>query len=275
MSIGLAFLLGAVQGLSEFLPISSSGHLVIFQSIFGGAELEKVSMMFDVFLHFGTLIAVFIAFWPDILDLLKGFTGLASDTLRGKPQISKHPSRRLFILLFVSLLPMLFILPLMGKIESLFTNTLSVGIALIMTALVLLIVDTVKNNKKDASNTAMGGALLVGVMQMFAILPGLSRSGMTIAGGTFAGMRRSFAVKYSFLLSIPVILGANILTLFDAVRGGFDISLLLPCIVGIATAAVFGLIAIKILRYISSKGKFRYFAVYCLLAGLITIIFLK
>ncbi len=256
--------LGLVQGIAEFLPISSSGHLSLFQHFFG---LTEAGLFFDVLLHLGTLIAVFVYYWRDIVNLVKAFlrlvTGLFSKKKKGARKGRKDPGARMILMLIVATLPLFVILPIKDKVESLYSNTIFVGCALIVTGCILFFSDRMAKGKKTVRSATLLDALLVGVGQAVAVVPGLSRSGTTISAGMLRGFSRKFAVRFSFLLSIPAVLGANIISIGDAVAAGIDTSLLPAYIAGTVVAAVSGYFAIRLVNSLADKGKFGSFAYYC------------
>lgn len=256
--------LGLVQGIAEFLPISSSGHLSLFQHFFG---LTEAGLFFDVLLHLGTLIAIFVYYWRDIVNLVKAFlrlvTGLFSKKKKGARKGRKDPGARMILMLIVATLPLFVILPIKDKVESLYSNTIFVGCALIVTGCILFFSDRMAKGKKTVRSATLLDALLVGVGQAVAVVPGLSRSGTTISAGMLRGFSRKFAVRFSFLLSIPAVLGANIISIGDAVAAGIDTSLLPAYIAGTVVAAVSGYFAIRLVNSLADKGKFGSFAYYC------------
>lgn len=256
--------LGLVQGIAEFLPISSSGHLSLFQHFFG---LTEAGLFFDVLLHLGTLIAIFVYYWRDIVNLVKAFlrlvTGIFSKKKKGARKGRKDPGARMILMLIVATLPLFVILPIKDKVESLYSNTIFVGCALIVTGCILFFSDRMAKGKKTVRSATLLDALLVGVGQAVAVVPGLSRSGTTISAGMLRGFSRKFAVRFSFLLSIPAVLGANIISIGDAVAAGIDTSLLPAYIAGTVVAAVSGYFAIRLVNSLADKGKFGSFAYYC------------
>ncbi len=271
MSVWLAALMGLVQGLTEFLPVSSSGHLVLIQSLFG-TDLEHDYMLFDILLHLGTLVSVCLCFWPDVKALVLEFCSFLMDLCHGKPQINKNPTRRMGIMIIIATVPMVIMPFLNDKIAALFSAPQVVGVMLIVTALLLFLGDRVPVGKKTADTATWFDALVVGLMQLVAVIPGISRSGTTITASKLRGFTKEYAVKFSFLLSIPVIIGANIFSITDAIAEGFDRSLLLPYGVGILVAAVSGILAIQMVRMITKKSNFNVFSIYCAIVGVITII---
>ena len=271
MSYLTAIVMGLIQGIAEFLPISSSGHLAIFQNFFGMSDIEHDYMLFDVLLHLGTLIAVFVAYWGDIVTLVKEFFTMVH--LRRLPagQHPDYPARRMIVMLIVATLPLFLVLPVKDHVESLYSNTFFVGFALIVTGLMLFFSDRMRRGTKTERNATMLDAIIVGFGQALAVVPGISRSGTTIAVGMVRKFDREYAVRFSFLLSIPAVLGANILSLADALKSVSDWSLLPMYLVGVVVAAVSGYLAIRLLRYIAKKGSFGWFSYYCWGAGLVTL----
>jgi len=271
MSVWLAAFMGLIQGLTEFLPVSSSGHLVLIHSLFGAAA-EHNSMMFDILLHLGTLISVFICYWSDIKALILEFFQFVPDICHGKPQINKNPVRRMMIMILIATAPMVIMPFVKDYIEVFFNSPQIVGVMLLVTAALLFIGDRVPAGKKKAATASWFDALIVGFMQLVAVIPGISRSGTAITGGKLRGFTRSLSVKFSFLLSIPVIIGANVFSVVDAIQDGFDPSLIFPYIVGILFAAVSGIFAIRLVNLITKKNNFNVFSIYCAIVGVITII---
>ena len=273
MNIFSSIVLGAIQGVAEFLPISSSGHLSLFQHFFGLANPEE-TLFFDVLLHLGTLIAVFIYYWRDIVELIQEFFRLVGCVVSKKKreQVGRlSPSGRMILMIIVATLPLLVILPIKDKVESLYGNTIFIGIALLVTGFLLFWSDRMGRGRKTARSATMLDALLVGVGQAIAVVPGLSRSGTSISVGLMRGFRRTFAVRFSFLMSIPAVLGANILSIVDAVQTGIEVSEIPVYIVGTIVAAVAGYFAIRMVNNLAGRGKFGAFAYYCWATGAVTI----
>jgi len=267
--------LGLVQGIAEFLPISSSGHLSLMQNLMGMASVAETDLLFEVILHLGTLLAVFVVYYRDVVDMVRDFFRVLSSLFspRKRQAIKPSPNIRMVFLLIVATLPLVLIVPLKDSVAALYGNTIFVGIALLVTGCILFLSDRMMRGKKTAHTASMLDALVVGVGQAFAVIPGLSRSGTTISIGMMRGFDRKFAVRFSFLLSIPAILGANILEVSDAVKAGVDLSLLPMYLVGMAVATVSGFFAIKLVNLLAQKGKFGNFAYYCWAVGLVAIIY--
>ena len=272
MSLLSSILLGLIQGLAEFLPISSSGHLAIAEHFLGQAGIPATPDFFDVLLHLGTLVAVFVAYWQDIREMVVELIDGIRDLAHGTTPNPIPPARRLILLIIVATLPLFAVLPVKDLVEALSGNIYFVAGALIVTGFLLFASDRVKKGRKTEKNATLVDVLLVGVAQAIATCPGISRSGTTITAGCFVGFDRKFAVRFSFLMSIPAILGANLLTLIDAIQENTIIVSDIPVyLVGVAVAAVVGYACIRLLKMIADKGKFGWFAYYCWTAGLIVL----
>ena len=265
-----SFLLGLVQGLAEFLPISSSGHLSIAQNLLGlNTEIPE---FFDVLLHLGTLVAVFVAYWRDICDMVAELIRGVGDLVHGTTPRQVPPARRLILLIIVGTLPLFILLPIHKQVQALSNNMVFIGAALVVTGFLLFACDLVRKGKKTERTATIADVLVVGLGQAIATLPGISRSGMTITTGCFMGFERKFAVRFSFLLSIPAVLGANILSLKDALDDGIIWAEVPMYLVGVITAAVVGYACIRLLRLVAEKGRFGAFAYYCWAVGLLTLL---
>lgn len=273
MSYLSAAFLGLVQGVAEFLPISSSGHLSIFQNFLGLNTAEEGHVFFDLLLHLATLIAVCIFYRRDIAEIItQGLTYIRSVGHPVPGEKKKYPAVRLLIMMFFGTLPLFIILPFKDKVEALYNNTMFIGFALIICGTMLFISDRLPRRSKNEKTMTVRDALVIGLFQAVATVPGISRSGSTITAGIATGLDRQFAVKFSFLLSIPAILGANILSIADAAEAGIDTALLPMYFLGMIIAAVSGYLCLMLLRYISRKGRFGGFAFYCCVVGIATII---
>lgn len=271
MSYLTAVLLGLVQGVTEFLPVSSSGHLAIAEQLLNLQGASNVPGFFDVLLHLGTLVAVFIAYWDDIRDMIVEFFAGIGDLAHHSTPNPVPPARRLILLIIVGTLPLFVMVPFRHFFSSLGDNMYFIGGALIFTGILLFVSDRVHHGRKTEKTATMLDALLVGIGQAVALCPGISRSGMTITTGCFAGFERKFAVRFAFLLSIPAVIGANILSLKDAIDAGIDWASVPAYLVGVAVAAVSGYGCIRLLRYIADKGRFGAFAYYCWAVGALTL----
>lgn len=272
MSLLNALILGLIQGVAEFLPISSSGHLSIAQNLLGLKVAGSDDIFFDVLLHLGTLAAVFAAYWGDIREMVLEFFRAIGDIRQGGMPRSIPPARRLILLIIIGTLPLFLVLPVKRLVEGLYSNTYFVGGALLVTGALLFVCDRVRRGRKNEKTATVLDAALVGVGQAIATCPGISRSGMTICAGCFCGFERKFAVRFAFLLSIPAVLGANILQIKDVAEAGVDVKLLPVYIVGVVVAGVSGYFSIRLVRMVADKGRFGAFAYYCCAAGSVTVI---
>ena len=267
MTLLSSLLLGAIQGVTEFLPISSSGHLAIAEHLLGQAGVGEVPGFFDVLLHLGTLIAVFAAYWEDIREMILEFFEGIADLIHRSTPVPVPPARRMILLIITATLPLFLVLPIRKQVESLGDNMYFVSIALIATGCLLFASDRVRRGRKTERTAGLRDVLLVGAAQAIATCPGISRSGSTITAGCFVGFERKFAVRFSFLLSIPAVLGANLLSLKDALESEVAWGDLPVYIAGVAAAALVGYLCIRLLKLIAEKGKFGLFAYYCWVVG--------
>lgn len=273
LSVWNAILLGIVQGVAEFLPISSSGHLSILQNLFHLQSTENGHMFFDVLLHLATLVSVCIAYRREVVDIVRE---IVSWFKRDLPQ-SRRPSdplatRRLIFMIVIATLPLFVVVFFNDLIEPLYYSTIFIGIALILTGCMLYVSDRMIPGRKTEKSMRVRDALIIGVCQAVAVIPGLSRSGSTITAGLSVGMNRERAVRFSFLLSVPAILGANLISLVKAIKDGVDASLLPAYLLGMIVAGVVGYFSIELLRRIARKGRFGGFAYYCWAVGLLAIL---
>ena len=274
MSILMSIFLGIVQGITEFLPISSSGHLSILQNLLKLGYAEESHLLFDVLLHLGTLVSICVVYRKDIALMIKGFIRF----LRGSSDFSEFgdplvPPARQALFIIVGTLPLFILVPFYSKISLLYGKTVFIGFALLVTGALLYASDKyLKEGKKNEKTMTVLDALLIGVGQAIALIPGLSRSGTTITVGISRGLDRNYAVRFSLLLSIPAVLGSLILSLFDAFKTGIDWSLIPVYLIGFVVSAVVGYFAIGFLKKIMSSGKFGRFAYYCWAVGFLAIL---
>lgn len=266
-----AVILGLVQGLAEFLPISSSGHLALLQNIFG-VKGDQV-LFFTVLLHVGTLISVFIIYWRDICELIVELFLTIKDLCTGKGlRLAERPVRKLGVMIIVATIPTALIGLLFNDIfNGLYLSLLAIGIGFLITGVLMFLAERMGSAHKGIEKMNFRNAVFIGVLQGIAIYPGISRSGSTLVGGLTTGLERTFAVKFAFLISIPSILGSVVLELPDAIKEGIDPQLIGPILAGMAVAAVSGFIAIKTMIQIVSKKKLSYFSYYVWALGIFTI----
>ena len=255
MQILEAVVLGLIQGLTEFLPVSSSGHLTLFQNLFG---MQEATQAFTILLHVATLIAVFIYYWKDIWALIC------------------NPFQRTTLLLIAGTIPTVIIALLFNDtFNAIFGAGKFIGFNFIFTGIILLYADSRKSGKKKIKNMSVFDSLIVGTMQGIAIVPAVSRSGMTISACLSRNMDRDSAARFSFLLSIPAILGGMVLTIKDMVTGEVVLTEALgtvPMIFGFVAAAVSGYFAIRFMVSIIKNGKLKWFSVYVFILGAVLII---
>ncbi len=273
MSVLSAIFYGIIQGLTEFLPVSSSGHLAIAHGFFGGDETGE-SLTFDILLHLATLAAVFIVYWRDIFPLIPACFRVIGKVFRGQFRLSEYDEHeRLFVYLVIATVPLVAAVFLKDKIELIGDYPKVVGGILMVNGLVLFLSDRIGKGDRDLRNMKPKNALTVGLCQLCAIVPGLSRSGSTITGGRLCGFTREFAVKFSFILSIPAILGANVFQVPKMVTDPVPASDIPAYALGMLAAALTGIAAMKLLSYVSKKSNFRWFSIYCVVVGLLAIVF--
>ncbi|MBR2105653.1 MAG: undecaprenyl-diphosphate phosphatase [Treponema sp.] len=285
MTVLQGFLLGILQGVAEFLPISSSGHLALAQSLFG---LEDVPLLYDIFLHMATLLAVTIYFWPKIWALLKCFGRWITKKQKSdnQVQISENdllcPTDKIGQKTIIAIIVATIITGAFGVVTSKLIPDLGVkfvcGGFLVTSA--LLIISSIMEKRQSAkgpnefTGISIKQSIIIGIMQGFGTLPGISRSGSTIAGALFGGVNRSLAGEFSFIVSIPAILGAFILELKDLGQMSSSIGAA-PIIAGCISSFAVGYFSLSVLMKIIKKGKLQWFAAYLIPAGILGLIFLK
>jgi len=278
MTLIKSIILGLVQGLTEFLPVSSSGHLVIFQELLGTEE-EVSDIFFTSLLHLGTLLAVCFVYRRSLGVLIRTLFTSIGPLFKGEIKWEKglpteDPIRRKGLLIIYSLLPMFLILPIKNAVESIYSSTLLVGIALLVTSIFLFLCDKFAAGKKDETTMSVKDSIVIGFVQLFAVLPGISRSGSTITAGLACGLNRNFAAEFSFIMSVPTILASFLLQVIEMIVNGVSVSAehIPVYIAGIVTSAVSGFFAIKLLQMLLKTKKFVVFSAYCLLMGIFAIV---
>ncbi|HQK64028.1 MAG TPA: undecaprenyl-diphosphate phosphatase [Candidatus Staskawiczbacteria bacterium] len=256
MDIAQSILLGIVQGLTEFLPVSSSGHLVLFQKLFG---FQEAPIFFDTLVHFATLLAVVFYLRKEIWEILTNL---------------KKNINLIWLLILGTLPAVVFALLFKDYIENSFNSVWLLSVGFFITAALLFATKFIGNGKKDMQKINWVDSIIIGIFQAVAILPSISRSGATISSALYRGIKREDAFKFSFLLSIPAIAGAMVLQIFDFnpgnLNGGFW-----PNALGFVFAAVFGFLSLFILERIAQKGKLYYFAIYCFALGGAILLFVR
>ena len=256
MPVWQSIILGIIQGLAEFLPISSSGHLVLFQNIFG---MQGAELLLDTLLHAGTLIAVFIVLWKDIVGILK------------------KPFQKVTLMLIIATIPAVVMAVFFEDFIVKAFGGEFLGWGFLLTAIVLLSLSFIKGGIEDKTadlNTiGVKQAGIMGLFQAVAIMPGVSRAGLTISGGLFSGAAREKAARFSFLMSIPAILGSLVFNIKDILEldssAGFSYG---TAIIGMAAAAVAGVVALKWMFSIIKKGKLWVFSIYVGILGILIVL---
>ena len=268
-----AVILGLVQGLTEFLPVSSSGHLALLQKFFG-VSADNV-LFFTVMLHVGTLVSVFIMYHKDIWELIVELFLTFKDIFTGKGlRLDERPTRKLGVLIIVATIPTAIIgFAFNDFFEGLYANILFIGIGFLITGTEMFIAERIGSNSRDLDQMNMRNAAFIGVLQGIAIYPGISRSGSTMVGGLLTGLKRDFAVRFAFLISIPSIMGSALLEGKDAIEEGVDPGIMGPVLVGMVVAAVSGVIAIKAMIKVVSDRKLKYLSYYVWALGAAVIIY--
>ena len=273
MTFWIAIVLGAVQGVAEFLPISSSGHLSLLQYFFGMPEPDA---LYNILLHFATLVAVCAVYRQDLAEMITEFIRAVAELLGrgGKKKRGDVPeARRLVLLLVLATLPLFLVLPFDDLVEAMGANPTFVSLMLLLTGCILFLSDQYGGGKKSGRTATVRDVLMVGLAQGMATIPGLSRSGTTISAGMALGFERGFAVRFSFLMSLPAVFGATLLKVVKVVgAGGFDAGLLPMYLVGMAVAGVVGYFSIALVKLLADKGKFGKFAYYCWAVGAIALV---
>lgn len=273
MSYFEAIILGLVQGLAEFLPISSSGHLALLQQAFGIHE-DKV-LLFAVLLHVGTLISVFIVYWKDIWELIVELCLTIRDLCTGKGlRLAERPIRKLGVMIIVATIPTAIIgLVFSDFFDSLYNSVIPIGVGLIITGFLLIFAEKKGEGNRGIQQMNFCNAIFIGLVQGVAICPGISRSGSTLFGSLICNLDRKFAVKFVFLISIPSILGSAVLEAPAALEAGVTAAEVGPVLVGMLVAAVSGLVAIKTMIKIVSDKKLSYFSYYVWALGLFVVLY--
>ncbi len=272
MSILSAILQAIIQGITEFLPVSSSGHLSLYQHFTGNSG--EGALMFSALLHLGTLAAVCTVFYKQIWELIKEFCLMVKDIFTGNFSIKDaSPQRRVVFMYIISTAMLIPFVIFKGVFEGFAEDgsILMEGICFLYTAAILFMADRTSKGSKRAVDMKYKDAATVGFFQGIALLPGVSRSGSTISAGLFCGLTREAAVSYSFILGIPAILGGCLIEVKDGIAQEADIGVL-PCIIGFVVAAIVGFLAIKLVQMLIKSDKFKVFWIYLGILGVVVII---
>ncbi|MGN0484083.1 MAG: undecaprenyl-diphosphate phosphatase [Lachnospiraceae bacterium] len=285
MTLLQAIFMGVIQGITEFLPISSSGHLALFKNLFH--VNTDTGVLFDVLLHIGTLAAVCVMYHHDIGKMISEFWGILKDSFQNLKtwinnmgdtpdevyiRVVRNSYRKLVLLILFSTIPTA-IIGLAAKDLTAMADAMMIipGIGLLITSVILFVADRLPEGNKLPGHVTFTNAFLIGISQGIATLPGISRSGMTVTACIASGFKRTFAVKYSFLMSIPAIIGSLILELTEISSVSVSTPEVLYYLVGMIVAAVVGYICIQTMLFIVKNKKFSFFAVYCLLIGALSV----
>ena len=275
ITVLMALFLGLVQGITEFIPVSSSGHLAILQNIFRLDYGDEAHLLFEVLVHLGTLGSIFVVYRKELRSMISDgleFLQKRNDSEPGEPVVLK-PAGRALLFILIGTLPMFVAVFFAGSVGRLFFYPAFIGFALLITGGILFVADRfIKPGNKTEKTMSIADALIIGLAQSVAIIPGLSRSGTTISVGLARGLSRTFAVRFSLLLSIPAILGATVITLYSAIRDGASFAFFPVYLAGAVFAGVVGYFSIQILRRVIAKSGSAKFAYYCWGAGVLTII---
>ena len=273
MSVWNAVILGLVQGITEFLPVSSSGHLSMINNLFNMSDIQSGHLFFDVLLHLATLISILIVYWKDIVYIVSDTVGLVRSSHDAFPeQHTERPGARMLLMLFFGTLPLFIILPFHDSLEQLYYKTGFIGAAFLLNGCLLYVSDRIVPGRGNERSMRIRDALLIGCAQAVATIPGISRSGSTITAGIATGQSRPFAMKSSLLMSIPAVLGANLLSLIKAIKAGVEWSNFPAYLIGMIVSIVVGYFSIILLQRLLKKGKFGNFAYYMWGVGVVTLI---
>ncbi len=269
MTVFDAIIQAIIQGLTEFLPVSSSGHLRLYQAITGQSVEEGTFLL--VILHLGTLVAVCIAFWDTIWALIKEFFVMIRDIFTGKFKWSTmNPERRMIVMLVISLALLVPFYLIKDVFENISLPIL--GLCFLFTSVELFFASRIKDTKKTAGDITVTDAVVIGLFQCAALFPGVSRSGSTISGGLFRGLEKETAVRYSFILGIPAILGGCLSELLDLMDGSISVNIP-AALIGFVVAAVVGILAINLVRWLIRSDNFIVFSVYTFIVSIVTFVY--
>jgi len=266
MVLWKSIVLGIVQGLTEFLPVSSSGHLVVFSGLLKIDLNANAALAFDVALHFGSLIALVIFFWGDIVGLFRGFLA----TFRSSRTPEETLKRNMFWLIVAAIIPSGIIGVLFNAAIAKAFSSLYVVATMFLVTAALLFLQHFASTARTIREVGWKDALAIGIGQVFALLPGLSRSGTTMSVGVYRGLKQEDAAHFSFLMAIPTIAGAAIFALKDFLKAGMSTNSLADIGIGVVVSALTSLVAIGLLLKVARKGKMEWFALYCVAAAVFT-----
>lgn len=270
MNLLESIVLGIIQGITEFLPISSSGHLVLLQNFFG---IQEGNLFFTVMLHLGTLISIMVVYFNDIIKIIVEFLKLILSIFKGNKPNNLNKYQKLGLLIIVASIPTAVIGFLFEDFfESLYSSLIPIGFTFIITGFLLWFSEKKAFQNKNIKNVSLFDALLIGTAQGIAIIPGISRSGSTIVAGLLRGLNKPLATEYSFLLALPVTFGASLLKIIDVVKSDAEVLISFPLFLGVIVSTIVGIISIKFLINLLNRNKLYYFSYYLWVLGIIVII---
>ena len=273
MSFWNAILFGIVQGFTEFFPVSSSAHLSEMFNLFGITASGYNVKLFSVFLHIGTILAALGAYWKDFGEIFFQVFDYIAASQSSLPDTRKSYSGvRLLIMMFFSCLPLAMLLPFNSSINTLYSSNLFIGIMLVLSGVIVFIAGQLKDGRKNEGTMDISDAIIIGICQCAAAIPGISRTGVLLTAGIAVGLKSEFALKFAVMISVPLMFVANIFHFVDSVSMGIELSAVPLCLLGMAVAAVSGFFAIKVLRSLIKDKKYHYFSYYSWVAGVIFII---
>ena len=272
MRMWIAVLLGLVQGIAEILPISGSGHLSIINNLFKLSDVTEDHMLFSAMLRLATLISLIIVYWPELTAMVCELLSLANVGPYAGQDRGRYPAARTFLMLVLGTLPLFLILPIHHLLDALNRRNVFVGVMLIFTGFLLAVSDKMSPGRKNAASMTVTDALLIGLCQCASAIPGLSHSGVTLTAGVAVGLKRSFAVHFALLLSIPATFGATVLAFGQALSQEVDVQSIPAYLVGTAVAIVSSIVSIHVLRAVGRRGRLGGFAYYCWVVGVLSVI---
>ena len=275
MTIPEGIILGLIQGLTEFLPVSSSGHLALMRALFDNPTLKESPLVFDVAVHAATLLAILIYFRAEVLKLIRGcLVTFLSISKKFRPHAGSPGAadRRLFFYILIASVPTALIAFLLRDyVGNQLQSPVPVGVMLLITGVILFMTRKYRDPGRDFRRMNPIDAVVVGIVQGFAVLPGISRSGSTIGLSIILGLERKLAARFSFLIAVPAIVGAAVLKLPELFSKGAE-QLVVPTLVGAAVAFVTGYVALVLLIHVVERRKLVYFAPYCWILGILAIL---
>lgn len=272
MSFWNSVLFGIVQGITEFFPVSSSAHLSVLFNLFGITSAGYNAKMFSVFLHFGTLIAVLLSYWNDFGEIFFQLFDFAAASGSSGSSRKAYTGVRMLVMMAFSTLPLAMLLPFNREISTLYESSLFIGIMLVLSGTVIFIAGQFKEGRKTERNMEISDAIIIGLCQMVSALPGMSRTGTVMTAGIALGCTREFSLKFSLMLSVPVMFIANIVRLVEAAALPFTFSDVPLCLLGMAVSFLTGMLTIRLMKKIIKEGRFSWFSYYSWVSGVIFII---